>query len=83
MKDRSKNVYIKGNHPIRDYVLNQYICKGFQIYECLDDASNFLEDGEDAILVLLTSPSHSDRLKEDQDAIQYLKFVASCYMSFL
>ena len=76
MKDRSKNVYIKGNHPIRDYVLNQYICKGFQIYECLDDASNFLEDGEDTILILLTSPSHSDRLKEDQDAIQYLKFVA-------
>lgn len=76
MKDRSRNVYVRGNHPIRDYILNQYISKGYPIHECLDDASNFLENGEDAILILLTSPCHLDRLEVDQDAIQYLELVA-------
>lgn len=70
---KKKEVYIIGSHPMKESIVNQYINKGFNVYDCLDDCSSFIENRMNAELIILTSPYSSDRLLEDCNSIELLK----------
>lgn len=73
---KKREVYIRGNHPMRQYIQNQYIDKGFIVYDCLDDCSAFIANKKNAEMVILTSPDASDNLQEDYKAIHFLTCLA-------
>ncbi len=70
---KNKEVYIIGSHPIKESIVKQYIDRGFNAYDCLDDCSSFIENRMNAELIILTSPYASDRLQEDCNSIELLK----------
>ena len=73
---KKSEVYIKGNHPLRESIENQYIRGGYDIYDCLDDCSAFIENRMNAEMVILTSPCSSNRLQEDCNVIHFMRVLS-------
>ena len=73
---KKREVYIKGNHPLRESIEKQYIRGGYDIYDCLDDCSAFIENPMNAEMVILTSPCSSNRLQEDCNVIHFLRVLS-------
>ena len=71
-----KNVYIKGNHPIREFIIDQYVRNGNIVYDLLNDTSDFIVNNKEMEFVILTSPYGSNRMEEDNGAICLLKELA-------
>ena len=68
-----KRVYIKGEHPIRNAVSEQYICHGVKVYDWPQNTVELLEFQNCSEWVILTPDTTADKMHVDMDTIQLLK----------